>query len=239
MSAQKELSKISDQITKIFAKSVTDPLPYEVYASTLKRLVMEAEAVISLHFGPGNSFSLNLIPAMQANEKGFLGRSLMTVMGEANQIIFGAINHMIREPLLGVQFKAISKPVYVDASTISAMGELSHPEFDFSRLIQMCRELNTAHQSECHISVIFLVRAIIDHIPPIFGENSFAVAANKLPHSKKKTFLNLQNSSRNIADSYLHQHIRRRENQPTATEVNFSQDLSVVLGEVINAVRSA
>ncbi|TIL85780.1 MAG: hypothetical protein E5Y73_28520 [Mesorhizobium sp.] len=172
-------------------------------------------------------------------KRDFSGGSLMTVMGEANQIIFGAINHMLREPLLGVQSKAISKPVYVDASTIAALGELSHPDFDFSRLIQMCRELNTAHQSECHISVILLVRAIIDHIPPIFGQTTFTAAANNLPLSKKKTFLNLGNSSRNIADSYLHQHVRRRENLPTPTEVNFSQDLSVVLAEVINAIRSA
>jgi hypothetical protein len=43
----------------------------------------------------------------------------------------------------------------------------------------------------------------------------------------------LEKSLRNIADMHLHSPIREREDVPTAVQVDFAQDLDVLLGEVI------
>jgi hypothetical protein len=48
---------------------------------------------------------------------------------------------------------------------------------------------------------------------------------------------NLDKSSRKIADSYLHTHIRNKETLPNKTQINFKYDLDVLLQEIVRANR--
>lgn len=50
---------------------------------------------------------------------------------------------------------------------------------------------------------------------------------------------NLENSSRKIADQHLHCRIRRSESLPTARQVDFGNDLDVLLAEVARFLRSS
>jgi hypothetical protein len=45
--------------------------------------------------------------------------------------------------------------------------------------------------------------------------------------------LNLNNSLRKIADSYLHQPIRKKETLPNKTQINFKNDMDVLFAEII------
>jgi len=47
----------------------------------------------------------------------------------------------------------------------------------------------------------------------------------------------LDKSLRKIADSYLHGHIRERESLPNKTQVNFSQDIDVLLAEICRRLK--
>lgn len=79
-----------------------------------------------------------------------------------------------------------------------------------------------------------LCRAINDRIPPIFGLNSFNEVDNNYgTKSFKKNMLNLNNSLRNIADSYLHQTIRKKESLPNKTQIDFKNDLDVLIAEIL------
>jgi hypothetical protein len=83
--------------------------------------------------------------------------------------------------------------------------------------------------------VAALTRALLDHVPPIFGKRTFAEVANNYggPKSFQNAMKHLDNSARNIGDTHLHVQIRARESLPTLTQVNFSNDLDVLLGEVV------
>lgn len=106
--------------------------------------------------------------------------------------------------------------------------------FDLSKLIRLCEELNFNFANQNYYSVAMLGRAIIDHIPPIFGMNSFNEVANNYgSRSIKGNLTHLNNSMRNISDGMLHSHIRRAESIPKETQINFSQDFDVLLGEII------
>jgi len=48
----------------------------------------------------------------------------------------------------------------------------------------------------------------------------------------------LQNSSRKIADSYLHSQIRAKETVPTKTQVEFRADIEVLIGEIVRILRT-
>ena len=65
------------------------------------------------------------------------------------------------------------------------------------------------------------------------------VANNYSEGSKsfKKSMIHLNDSMRNIADSYLHQSIRKKENAPNDTQVNYSQDVDLLLDEIIRILK--
>jgi len=238
MSVEAELNKISVEISGVFTRAVTAGVSVSTCDPHLKQLFLEANAILQSHLGFGNLFSTKLHPALHASiTYGHIGRPYVEVMAEGRAVIVAAMNHIAREPLLGSQAKVSNRPFYVDAGMIAALNALQHSNFDFSRLVQMCRELNVANDNGAFISVVVLVRAIIDHVPPVFGEKTFGAVANKMPRSIKASLLHLEDASRNIADSRLHQHIRMRESVPTPSEANFSQELAVLLGEVINAAK--
>lgn len=123
---------------------------------------------------------------------------------------------------------------YVNLKRIEELRSVNSPEYDLKRLISKCEELNRCYENECFFSCAMLVRSIIDHVPPIFGKNNFSeVTGSYGTRSFKDSMIHLEKSSRKIADSYLHTHIRRKESLPNETQVDFSRDLDVLLAEII------
>ena len=83
-----------------------------------------------------------------------------------------------------------------------------------------------------------LVRATLDHVPTIFGYKTFIEVSNNYGgKSLKKSLLNLQNSSRNISDAYLHETIKQKESLPNATQIDFRNDLDLLLGEIVRILK--
>jgi hypothetical protein len=124
---------------------------------------------------------------------------------------------------------------YVSHSRINELTAIKHPDFDLRRLIALCEELNRCAESECVFATAMLTRAIIDHVPPIFGLGTFAQVASNYAGSKsfKASVQHLEKSARYIADGHLHGQIRRKEVLPTWTQVDFSRDLDVLLSEIV------
>ena len=99
-------------------------------------------------------------------------------------------------------------------------------------------ELNINFSNGCYLAVTMLSRAILDHVPPIFGYGTFEEVANNYKgKSFRNSMLHLQNSLRNIADSHLHLPIRKKETLPNKTQVNFSNDLDVLLAEIVRILK--
>jgi hypothetical protein len=125
--------------------------------------------------------------------------------------------------------------VYVDEARIADLRRLNDPKFDLRKLVALCEELNQCYRAQCYHAVAALTRATIDHIPPVLGFITFAQVANNYAgtQSFKASMRRLEDSARKIADSHLHTPIRSRETLPTRVQVNFSNDLDVLLGEII------
>ncbi len=128
---------------------------------------------------------------------------------------------------------------YVDLTRLDALRAISPAQFDISKLIRFCEELNSCYANECYLAVAMLGRSILDHIPPIFGCKSFAEVANNYSggsKSFKESMQHLDKSSRKIADAHLHEQIRRKEVLPNRTQVNFASDFDVLLAEIIRVL---
>jgi len=128
----------------------------------------------------------------------------------------------------------LSEP-YVSEQRISELSMINSPTFDLLRLIELLRELSQAHRTKSFMSISMIVRSIIDHVPPIFGFRTFNEVGNNYPGTKsfKNSMSHLNNSLRNIADSYLHVPIRHKEYLPTFNQVDFRADLDTLLGEIV------
>lgn len=124
--------------------------------------------------------------------------------------------------------------IFVEVSRIEELKNVSNPKFDLTRLIHFCEEINSNYSNENYLSVAMLGRSIINHIPPIFGFATFTDVCSQYGKASFKIIANhLNKTMRSIADSFLHDTIRKKESLPTSTQVNFAQDLDVLLAEIV------
>ena len=128
---------------------------------------------------------------------------------------------------------------YVDRVRVNELRALNSPKFDLVKLIELCDEINANYKSGCLLAIAMLSRAIIDHVPPIFGCKGFSEVANNYAGSKsfKDSMRRLNESQRKISDQHLHTQIRRTETLPTIRQVDFSQDIDVLLSEVVRILK--
>jgi hypothetical protein len=132
----------------------------------------------------------------------------------------------------------------INDSRIDELKRIKHIDFDLTRLIKLCEEMNENYKNENYLSVGMIGRTILNHVPPIFGCNSFEEVANNyggLQKNKsfKKLMQNLNNSLKNIADIYLHQAIRKSETLPNKTQIDFGKELDVLLEEIVRLLKNS
>lgn len=130
--------------------------------------------------------------------------------------------------------------LFVDQTRLDELQSIKSSNFDLTKLIRLCEELNTCYINNSYLTTAMAGRAILDHVPPIFQCNSFAEVANNYPDgskSFKQSMTNLELSLRKIADAHLHTRIRSKETLPNKTQVNFSNDLDVLLAEIVRLLK--
>jgi hypothetical protein len=126
--------------------------------------------------------------------------------------------------------------VLIDDSRLAELRALKSPKFDFKKLIRLCEELNIASREDSYLAIGMLTRALLDHVPPVFGVKSFSEVANNYvggTKSFKDTMLHLDTGAKKIADGLLHTQIRKSETLPNRQQVNFGPALDVLLGEIV------
>lgn len=123
---------------------------------------------------------------------------------------------------------------YVSEIRIQELKAIKSQHFDLTKLIRLCEEINVAHDNNLHLATIMLVRAILDHVPPIFSKRTFNEFASQYgKKSFKDQMHHLENGARKIADDHLHSPIRKKEILPTHLQVYFAQTLDSLLAEVL------
>jgi len=237
--ADKELELIANQVASLENKFVSGSslgkyLQSEEQAC-FKRLVAEAISLLDSVLGEENNFSRNIAGTVNSGSGGFIGGPSYACVQETRGLIIGAANHIRRMENLNPKANQANQSAYVDSGRLAELKSLTPSKFDLSRLVRLCEELNMAHSAICLMSIAMLVRAIVDHIPPILGQQSFAAVASNYSGTKsfKGSMQRLDTSLRSVADAHLHTQARSREILPTFNQVDFRADLDVLLGEAI------
>lgn len=129
----------------------------------------------------------------------------------------------------------VNSEVFVDLGRIEELSSLPRSEFDVSRLVRLCEENNICFRYGCFHAVAFITRAILDHVPPVFGFKTFKEVANNYDGGRSFRGLasQLEDVSRKVSDALLHMPMSDSEIRPTLTQVDVRQQLDTVLGEVV------
>ncbi len=124
------------------------------------------------------------------------------------------------------------RTTYLDKYTLLRLIKIESKNFDLSRLIALCNELDDNYSLENYHSCVMLLRAILDHIPPIFGKTSFDdVCAQYGGRSFKDIMRPLNETAKKIGDNYLHTQISKKVVVITKTQVDFQANLDMLLNE--------
>ncbi len=197
-------------------------------SSSYARSVVGGISFLDMIFGMGNIFSANL----QNKSSQFTpdGASAMSGIMVAAQEAYQRSLKFSKMPNTKTHVL-----FYVNMERIEALKNITSHDFDLTRLIRLCEELNIAYQNESHMTVAMIVRSIIDHIPPIFKVDEFCKVANNYGGSSsfKENAKALNNFLRKIANAHLHVQIRRKEVLPTDIQVDFRASLDVILSEIV------
>lgn len=129
---------------------------------------------------------------------------------------------------------------FVTRERLATLRGLRHPDYDCTRLIIMCEELNDCATNGNAHAVSMLTRAVMDHVAPAFGLTSFQqVASNHSGgRSFKRSMERLDQHSRTVADRLLHMPMRQREVAPTMKEVDFSAEMEALLTEFCRLLKT-
>lgn len=127
----------------------------------------------------------------------------------------------------------VGRTAYVDKNTLLRLNKIESKNFDLSRLISFCNELDDNYSLENYHSCAMLLRAILDHIPPVFNKKSFEdVCAQHGGKSFKDIIRPLNETAKKIGDDYLHTQINKKVLAVTKTQVSFQANLDTLLNEV-------
>lgn len=191
---------------------------------------------------------INILNFVQ-NNLNFIDESSMkfgTKISFTNKLLEGSVNCIdITYNFLGNikygehQNSPKKKIEYISELRIKQLSEIDKTKFDLIKVSQFCKEINNSWENENYLSVGVLIRALKDHIPPIFNVKNFSEVANNYSGGKSfsNSMKNLENSSKNISDKLIHSHISKSVTLPVDTQVNFSQDLDVLLEEIVRLLK--
>lgn len=172
----------------------------------------------------------------------YLPPSTLLKMGKNVTVDFiGNSEYGEKAKVVTVDSVKIYKEPIISLERIRNLKSIQSEKFDLIRLIKLCEEINDNYFHENYMAVAMIGRTILNHIPPIFGHSSFEEVANNYGGSQnssfKKNMNHLNHSLKNIADGYLHQQIRKKESLPNEIQVNFKQDLDVLVSEIIRIIK--
>jgi hypothetical protein len=204
-----------------------------------KRLVLEAKGLIQSAVGI-NDFGVPLLSMTNLPGFGAFDPPLPDQLHEAIALVEGGLNQVRRTSAgMHAPSQAARKDFYVDPQRIIQLQSIKVDDWDLKRLVRLLYELNIAHGHEMHMATAMLVRAITDHVAPILRCKNFSEVANQYaaPRSFSDQMKQLDTSLRKVADSFLHQQIRRSEVLPLGPQVDFRAAVDVLLSEIVRVLQ--
>lgn len=124
--------------------------------------------------------------------------------------------------------------IFLNADVLLELKSISSKKYDTKKLVAFCEELNDSYGGANYLSCILLIRAVMNHVPPIFGYNSFSQVVANSGRSVKAVLSHLENQARPIADLHTHMLIRKKEHLPSKQQIDtYKPSFEILIQEII------
>jgi hypothetical protein len=148
-------------------------------------------------------------------------------------VVIDALREQAEDPTYAST--AALNAAFLSPDVLLKLKSIESPRLDPRKLIKMCEELNDAYARANYISAVLLLRAIMNHIPPVFAEETFAAVVARSGRSVKSILSRLNEDARPIADLHTHMTIRRSEHLPTKNQIEpYKASFEVLINEILS-----
>jgi hypothetical protein len=121
----------------------------------------------------------------------------------------------------------------VESGLIARLAEKKSGAVDVGSLVKMCREINSSYAHGNILATALLMRTVLNHVPPVFGHDTFSQVVANAGKSLKESFEHLENGLRKVADFHAHRKIAAAESYPSVAQVEpFRPQFELLLQQV-------
>jgi hypothetical protein len=171
-----------------------------------------------------------------ARSRSVTGRPSAT-LGDLHRFMTGSNLVPEAQPVSDPQPKT---PVYVKEALVKELEDKNATsQWDVTKLVQLARELNSNFALDNPYACHALIRAILDHTAPVFGQKTFEQVASNPPQEWTKTdkdYLRLLKDFKAQGHDALHRHIRKSADLIDMHDVPSKTWLNAFLRLVIDAL---
>ena len=127
----------------------------------------------------------------------------------------------------------------INPGLIERLSNAQSPSLDVTFLVLMCREINSCFVHGNLVATTLLMRAVLNYVPPVFGQDTFSQVVANSERSLKDSFDHLENGLRKIADFHTHRRIGPTDFYPSSAQVEpFKPQFELLLQQVVVRVQA-
>lgn len=128
---------------------------------------------------------------------------------------------------------------FVDAALVARVASLSGQPFNLAKLTSFTMELNENYSRGNYLSCSLLIRAIINHVPPLFGQRKFSQVVANSGRSVRSILSQLEEGARDIGDLHSHEIIDGYSTPPTKNQIEpYKPPFEVLYREIERRLQS-
>lgn len=132
------------------------------------------------------------------------------------------------------QKDAANNAAFLNTDVLLELKAIKTRRYDTTKLVKFCEEINDSYSRANYLSCSFLIRAVMNHIPPIFGFEKFSQVVASSGKSVKAVLSHLQDQARPIADLHTHILIRSKEQLPSKHQIEpYKASFEILIQEII------
>lgn len=147
-------------------------------------------------------------------------------------VVIDALKEASQDPNYAAN--AANNAAFLNTEVLLRLKAAQGARLDPSKLVKMCEELNDAYARGNYISSALLLRAIINHVPSVFGVSTFSEVVSQSGRSIKAILARLNDDARPIADLHTHILMRQTEHLPTKNQLEpYKASFEVLIQEVL------
>ena len=152
-------------------------------------------------------------------------------------VVIDALNEIAQNPNYAAN--VASNAAFLNTDLLIRLKTVQGARLDIRKLVKMCEELNDAYARGNFISSALLLRAIMNHVPPVFGATTFCEVVAHAGRSVKAILTRLNEEARPIADLHTHFLMRATEHLPTKNQLEpYKAGFEVLMQEVLVSLSS-